>query len=131
MDETDYSITGKAKEYLTRKLDELEKKVANLSKKRKLIKILYYLSITLSITLTGVITMLAGFAELPLYVIPILSTSSGILTGLSAKFNFEDKSFQYTREIDKLNKLKSKLDYVVHCNGKLTEQEYQQILSEF
>jgi curved DNA-binding protein CbpA len=66
-----------------------------------------------------------------LYVIPILSTSSGILTGLSAKFNFEDKTFQCTREIDKLNKLKSKLHYVVHCDGNLTEQEYQQILSEF
>jgi len=30
MDETDFSVSGKAKEYLTRKLDEMQKKVVKL-----------------------------------------------------------------------------------------------------
>ena len=62
MDEADFSVSAKAKEYLTRKLKELQKKVVKLKRKRKLIKILYYSSITLSISLTGVMTTLSGLS---------------------------------------------------------------------
>ena len=53
MDETVYSLSSKAKakNYLTKKLDELKQKVVKLKRKRKMIKILYYSSITLSISL--------------------------------------------------------------------------------
>jgi hypothetical protein len=123
-------VSGKAKEYLTRKLEELQKKVVKLKRKRKLIKILYYSSITLSISLTGVMTTLSGFVGLPLYVIPILSTSSGILTGLSAKFNLQNKKIEVNKTIDKIHKIQEKLDYVVSCNGNFTEDEFKQLISE-
>jgi hypothetical protein len=130
MDETDFSVSGKAKEYLTRKLDELQKKVVKLKRKRKMIKILYYSSITLSISLTGVMTTLSSFVGLPLYVIPVLSTSTGILTGLSAKFNLQNKKIEINKTIDKIHKIQEKLDYVVSCNGKFKEEDFQHIISE-
>jgi len=130
MDETDSSLSGKAKEYLSRKLLESRNKIAKLKQKRKILKILYYSSITLSISLSGVMTTLSAFVGLPLYVIPILSTSTGILTGLSAKFNLEKKKIEINKTIDKIRKIQTKLDYVVSCNGNFTEEDFQQIISE-
>ena len=102
-----------------------------LKRKRKIIKILYYSGIILSISLTGVMTTLSGFTVLPIYIIPILSTTSGILTGLSTRFNLQNKKVEINNLIARLNKIQSKLDYVVSCNGNLTEKEYQEILNEF
>ena len=130
MDETDFSVSAKAKEYLVRKLEELQKKVVKLKRNKKLIKILYYSSITLSISLTGVMTTLSGFVGLPLYVIPVLSTSTGILTGLSAKFNLQNKKIEINKTIDKIHKIQEKLDYVISCNGDFKEEDFQHIISE-
>ena len=133
MNATDFSVSAKAKakEYLIRKLDELQKKVVKLKRKRKLIKILYYSGITLSISLTGVMTTLSGFVGLPLYVIPVLSTSTGILTGLSAKFNLQNKKIEINKTIDKIHKIQEKLDlYLVSCNGNFKEEDFQHIISE-
>jgi hypothetical protein len=67
----------------------------------------------------------------PPVVVLILSISSGILTGISAKFGFQDKKEKLNKEITKLNKIQSKLDYVISCNGDLTQEEYKDILREF
>ena len=131
MDETDFSVSAKAKEYLTRKLDELTKKVAKLKRKRKMIKILYYSSITLSVTLSTLLSALAGFSMLPVYVIPILSITSGILTALSAKFNLQNKKIEISKTIEKIHKVQEKLDFVISCNGDFTEAEFKQLISEF
>jgi hypothetical protein len=130
MDETDSSLSTQAKEYLVRKLEELQKKVVKLKRKRKMIKILYYSSITLSISLTGVMTTLSSFSSLPIIVIPILSTSTGILTGLSAKFNLQNKNIEINKAIEKIHKIQEKLDYVISCNGNFTKDDLQQIISE-
>ena len=68
---------------------------------------------------------------MPPIVIPILSITSGILTGLSAKFSFQDKKEKLTREIKKHNKIQNSLDYVISCNGDLTIEKFQEIRSEF
>ena len=105
-------------------------KVKKLKRKRKIVKVLYYSSITLSISLTAVMTTLSGFSVLPIYIIPIMSTSSGILTGLSAKFNLHNKRIYINKTIEKINKIQEKLDYVISCNGNLTEDEFQQIIAD-
>lgn len=131
MDETDFTLTNKAKEYLTRKLDESRIKITKLKRKRKVVKILYYSSVTLSVTLSAIISALAGLSLLPIYIIPILSILSGILTALSAKFNLENKKIEINKVIQKLHKIQEKLDYVISCNGNFTENDFQQIISEF
>ena len=131
MDETDFSLTNKAKEYLIRKLDESRNKISKLKRKRKVVKILYYSSITLSITLSAIISALAGLTLMPVYIIPILSILSGILTALSAKFNLENKKIEINKVIQKIHKIQEKLDYVISCNGNFTDEDFQQIISEF
>ena len=131
MDETDFSLSNKAKEYLNRKLDESKNKIAKLKRKRKVVKILYYSSIILSVTLSALISALAGLSLLPIYIIPILSVTSGILTALSAKFNLQNKKIEINDLIVKINKLREKLDYVISCNGNFTEEDFKQIVAEF
>ena len=74
---------------------------------------------------------LTSIVSVPIIVITVLSASSAILTGISTRFNFQNKKVEINNLIDRLNKLQSKLDYVVSCNGDLTQQEYQEILREF
>jgi hypothetical protein len=69
--------------------------------------------------------------SIPIIVITGLSASSAILTAVSARFNFQNKKVEINNLIDRLNKIQSKLDYVISCNGDLTQKEYQEILREF
>src|ERR1051325_5422353 len=125
------SISEKLKEFLDRKLTESKVQIKKLKQKRKIIKILYNTSIILSVSTSVVIASLNSFIGVPITVITVLSVFSGILTGLSAKFNLENKKIEINKQIEKLNKLQAKLDYVVSCNGGLTQEEYKQIISEF
>ena len=127
----EHNISEKLKEYLTRKLNDCRNKLIKLKRKKKIIKGLYYSTIILSVSLTGVMTTLSGFTVLPIYIIPLLSTTTGILTGLSAKFNLQNKKVEINNLIARLNKIQTKLDYVISCNGNLTQKEYQEILNEF
>ena len=68
---------------------------------------------------------------LPIYIIPIISIISAILTGLSAKFNLENKKIELNKVIQKLHKIQEKLDYVISCNGNFTNEDFQQIIREF
>src|SRR2546426_4298034 len=124
-------ISEKVKTFLGRKLAESQTKLKKLKRKRKNIKILYYTLIILSVTTSGVIVSLTSFAGFPIIAITILSTFSGILTALSAKFNLENRKIEMNKLIEKLSILQAKLDYVVSCNGDLTQDEYKQILLDF
>ena len=130
MDETEFTLTNKAKEYLTRKLDESRIKIVKLKRKRKVVKICYYSSVILSVALSALISALATLSLLPIYIIPIISIISAILTGLSAKFNLENKKIELNKVIQKLHKIQEKLDYVISCNGNFTNEDFQQIISE-
>ena len=109
MDETDFTLTNKAKEYLTRKVDESKIRISKLKRKRKVVKILYYSSVISSVTLSARISALAGLTLIPVYIIPIISILSGILTALSAKFNLENKKIEINRVIQKYIKFRKSL----------------------
>ena len=127
----DNKISEKLKTFQTRKLAESRAKLTKLKRRRKITKILYYTLIILSVSTSGVVVSLTSFARASVIAITILSTFSGILTGLSAKLNLENKKREITRLIEKLIILQAKLDYVVSCNGDLTQSEYKQILLDF
>ena len=131
MDETDFTLTNKAKEYLARKLDESKIRITKLKRKRKVVKICYYSSVILSVALSSLISALATLSLLPIYIIPIISIISAILTGLSAKFNLENKKIELHKVIQKLHKIQEKLDYVISCNGNFTNEDFQQIIRDF
>ena len=92
---------------------------------------LYVSTVVSSIIISTVSVSLTSIISVPIIVITVLSSSSAILTGVSARFNFQNKKVEINNLIDRLNKIQSKLDYVITCNGDLTQKEYQEILKDF
>ena len=131
MTETIENMSEKLKDFLSRKLTESRIIIKKLKRKRKIIKIFYNTSIIVSVSISVIIASISTITGIPIMTVPILSIISGILTGLSAKFNLQNRKIEINNLIEKLNKLQAKLDYVVSCNGDLTQQDYQQIISEF
>ena len=127
----EHNISEKVKQYLERKLQDCRNELIKLKRKRKRIKILYVSTVVSSIIISTVVVSLTGVVSVPIIVITGLSVSSAILTGVSARFNFQNKKVEINNLIDRLNKIQSKLDYVISCNGDLTQKEDQEILREF
>jgi DNA-binding helix-hairpin-helix protein with protein kinase domain len=120
----------KVKKHLIGKLEECQRKLEKLERKRKIIKKLYIATVVLSIITSGVVSVTSMIA-VPILIIPILSSFGAILTGVSVRFNFHDKKTEIKRVIEKFNKIKTKLEFVIACNGDLTQSEYEEIMKNF
>ena len=127
---TEHNISDKVKQFLTKKLSDSQIKIKKLKRNRNIYKILFITTASSSIVISVILASVSTLTVPPV-VIPILSITSGILTGLSTKFGFQDKKEKLNREIQRLNKIQSTLDYVISCNGDLTKEKFQQIISEF
>lgn len=124
------NVSEKTREYLNNKLLECQGKLTKLKRKRRLIKTCYIITVLVSIGLSSAVSVMATLT-VPIIVVTILSTCSAILTGISARFNFYNKKSEIKCLIGKLKKIKTKLEYVISCNGDLTQAEYDQILKDF
>ena len=134
MSTTEAVYSDKVKLFLCKKLQESEIKINKIKKNRKILKALYGASVVVSVVLsTGVaaVTTLFGLPLIPTIIITIFSSTSAITTTLSTKFNLKGKKERLSIMIENLNKIRNKLDYVLSCNGDLTEEEYKTILKEF
>ena len=129
--QTEHNISGKVKQYLIRKLNECRHELTKLRRKKKRIKILYVSTVTASIILSTAVASVLTMVFIPAIVITMLSATSAILTGISARFNFQNKKVEIKNLICKLNKIQAKLDYVISCNGNLTQKEYDEIIKDF
>jgi len=125
------NVSEKVKKYLEKNLVECDKKLYKLKRKRKLIKVLYILTVLLSMLISATVSVLSSITTAPQISISILAAISAILTGVSSRFDFHHKKAEIKGLIEKQNKIKLKLDYVVSCNGDLTQAEYDQILKDF
>ena len=125
------NMSEKVRKYLEKKLAECERKLHKLKRKRRLIKIFYILTVLSSISISATVSFLSTMTLVPAIPIAILSALSAILTGISSRFDFHHKKADIKDLIDKQNKIRSKLDYVISCNGDLTQEEYNQILKDF
>lgn len=124
------NISEKTREYLNKKLLECQGKLTKLKRKRRIIKICYIITVLISIGLSSAVSVMSTLT-VPLIVVTILSTCSAILTGISARFNFYNKKAEIKALIDKLNRIKAKIEFVLTCNGDLTQADYERILTEF
>ena len=127
----DQTLSSKLKDFLARKLEDKQINIKKLKRKRKIVKTLYYSTTIFSIVISAVLASMSTIISIPPITITILATTSAILTTISTKFNFKDKNNQLSRDIEKLDKLNNRLDYVISTNGNMTNEEYNQILSEF
>src|SRR5271165_3057429 len=126
--------SDKVKLFLCKKLQESEIKINKIKKNRRILKALYGTPVVVSVILsTGVaaVTTLCGLPLIPTIIITIFSSTSAITTTLSTKFNLKGKKEHLNIVIENLNKIRNKLDYVLSCNGNLTEAEYKSILNKF
>jgi len=89
-------------------------------KKYKTVKTLYGLLVNSSIVGNSTVIVLSAISVPPLFVL-CLSAVNTITTGVSVKFNLGDLKTKISDNIQKLNIIKDKLEYVVSCNGNLTK----------
>ena len=125
------NVSEKVKQHLNKRLEDCQQQLNKLKRKRKTIKMLYFVTVLLSIVTSAVVALLSSLTIVPIIVISVLAAISAVLTGISARFNFHDKKSEIKCLIAKLKKIKSKLEYVISCNGDLSESEYDQILKDF
>jgi len=116
--------------FLENKLDECRILNKKRKKKYKIVKILYFSLITLSIFGNSTVLVLSALTVPPAVVL-ILSAFNTITTSISIKFNLGDLKSKISDNIKKLNIIKDKLDYVLSCNGNLSKEESDAILHEF
>ena len=68
---------------------------------------------------------------IPPIIFCVISATTAIITAISFKFNIENTKTKLNKKIQELHKIKDKLDYVISCNGDLTEDECNKILNDF
>ena len=83
-----------------------------------------------SITGSTTLSILSAYTIPPL-AFGIISGSTAIIIAISLKFNIENMKIKLSKKIQNLNKIKDKLDYVITCNGNLSEDECNRILNDF
>ena len=103
------SPSEKTKLYLTKKLSEIENKLKRMKKKKIIIQTIGSILIIGSMSSSVLIASLV----FPPLVVTSLSITSAIMSGLSIKMNFSEKSKKISKLLTKLNQLQIKLDYVV------------------
>src|SRR5580658_2188466 len=117
--------------FLDNKLKDCKIKIKKMKRKRKVIKILYTTTVVASIIISTTVASIISMVFVPAIVITTLSAASAILTGISTRFNFQNKKEELTSMISRLERLKQQMNYVIMCNGDLTEKESNDIIKEF
>ena len=123
-------LRDKLKVFLNNKINELNKEIKKLNRKNIFVQIVNGTLLVISITSATVITVIAPLGVAPL-IIACVSSLSAVSTAFSMKFNLKNKKEKLSNSIKQLNVLKDRLDYVVSCNGDITEEECNNILKEF
>ncbi|MFZ2538728.1 MAG: hypothetical protein WAX04_07490 [Oscillospiraceae bacterium] len=117
------------KPFLERQLIEYTSKSQKLKRKRKLVKCVFIISILVSISCSTVCATIATFL-IPPIAISLLSTAGALATAISLQFNLRGVKEDLNKNIEIIDKIKSKIDYIVSCNGNFTEADYEKILNE-
>jgi len=121
---------AKLKTFLNNKIEELSSKIKKLKRKSLAIQLIHGSLLVVSIASATVVAIIAPLGVAPI-IIACVSSASAISTTFSMKFNLKRKKEKLSCAIKQLNVLKDKLDYVVSCNGSMTEDECNNILKEF
>jgi hypothetical protein len=124
-------MTGdKLKFFLTTKKEECEKIIIKYKRKYKKVRIIYYSLMITSIVGSTVMSIIATYTIPPL-AFGIVSGSTAVIIAISFKFNVENIKTKLSKKIHRLHKIKDELDYVISCNGEMSEEECKRIMMEF
>src|SRR2546426_4564994 len=120
--------------FLYHKLKDCEIKIKKMKRKRKIVKFIYGTTIIISVSVSTLAAAVAGSFSLPLLptvIITSLSTVGAISTAISSKFKLKSKKEELNNMISRLERLQQQMNYVITCNGDLTEKESNDIVKEF
>ena len=120
--------------FLDNKLKDCEIKIKKMKRKRRIVKIIYGTTIIISVSVSTLAAAVSGSFSLPLLptvIITSLSTIGALSTAISTKFNLKNKKEELSNMISRLERLKQQINYVITCNGDLTEKESNDIMKEF
>ena len=120
----------KLKIFLQQKIQECKVIIRKRKRKNKIVKGIYISLITISMISGTIVTIFASVSISPL-TIACVSGLSTLLSALSVQFNLQNKKTKLYKNIQDLNKIKDKLDYVISCNGNLSNEDCKRILDEF
>src|SRR6266581_4734986 len=101
------SQSEKLKSLLENKESQCNSKITKLKRRMKIIKI-----ISVSISVSTILILLASTLVLNPLVISILSIIGAFLTAVDYRFKFQNKSFEKKQLIEKLIKIQNKLEYI-------------------
>jgi len=130
----EYKKSENIKLFLEEKLGVCRSKIIKIKRKRNIVKIIYGATIIISIsmsTIVAAIPSLFGLPVLPMVIITSLSSIGVLSTAISTKFNLKNRKEELNNMILRLDKLQQKLNYVITCNGSLTEEDSIEIIKEF
>jgi hypothetical protein len=130
----EHSKSENIKAFLDGKLKDCEDKIKKMKRKRKLVRAVYATTIVISVTASTLTAAVSGSFALPLLptvIITSLSTFGALSTAISTKFNLRNKKAELSSMISRLERLKQQMNYVIACNGNLTEKESNDIIKEF
>lgn len=120
--------------FLGNKVKECEVKIKKMKRKRKVVKIIYGTTIVISVSVSTLAAAVSGAFSLPLLptvIIASLSTVGALSTAISTKFSLKSKKEELNNMITRLERLQQQMNYVITCNGDLTEKESNDIVKEF
>ena len=127
---TEGTQKDKLKVFLSSKLDECKEVIRKRRRKNKIVKACYIILITTTISGSIVVSLLTATAA-PVIAVEFIAAAVAISSALSVKFNIEGKKRKLIENIQNLEKIKDKLDYVTACNGNMSEDECKFILNQF
>lgn len=122
-------LSEKLKIFLEKRYIKSQKKIKKLKRRKLILRVLIISFAGASIVISVV---LAGTASLMLapIIVAILTIISGAFTSISLNFNLKSKETKLNNELNLLHALESKLDYIISCNGDLTENDYNKIIND-
>ena len=130
----DHKKSENIKLFLGNKLKDCEIRIKKMNRKKKVIKIIYGSTIIISVTVSSLAAVVMGSFSLPLLptiIITSLSTMGALSTAISTKFKLKNKKEELISMISRLERLRQQMNYVIVCNGDLTEKESNDIIKEF
>jgi cobalamin biosynthesis protein CobD/CbiB len=116
--------------FLSSKLEECKQVIKKRKRKNKIIKTIYITLMTCTISGSVVVSLLSSIT-VPFIAVESIAAGVAIASALSLKFNLEHKNKKLVENIQNLEKIKDKLDYVTACNGDISDEECNFILNQF
>ena len=116
--------------FLSAKLEECKRVIKKRKRKNQIIEAICVSLMTWTISGSVVVSLLTSLT-VPVIAVESIAAGVAIASALSLKFNLEHKNKKLAENIQNLEKIKDKLDYVTACNGDISEEECNFILNQF